>query len=534
MRDYATELMTIARNVCESARGQVEPSILEKMLKEVCAKCHDLKPGIMIYGVYNSGKSTLLNALLGEDATKTSDVPETQIVSEYAYRNYRIYDTPGIDAPLEHEKISRAHLARVEVVIFVVSAGGLTEEAYVYREIAEIAASKPMIIVMNDKQGLSPEDTVKCINQLHQHLLKAVPGDTKRIPVIRINAASALRAKLENKTALLNQSNILQLENEIARIMSETSVMNSARTAATMIEPVIQSSLAKFEQDLRNDDGRRKLFMTESRIRQLCRELFNQGTLDIGIHCDQAVSEIRNLMASGIDNEKISDVIDACDTRISSALNKLLDKFIVECETELQCGLECDRTTLKRKTKQRVGETNSASCPSVDRIVDGIGPALKSVSADAIRTAGLGAAKTLGQTASGQTGTVANTLICCGKTAKWIGKNAGKCMFVLQALTSALDIWMGHREDQAKFEAERNRVMTVNQAVEDLRHEMRTGYETLLEQWITGIQTKLNEILSGTKQKIGDEHRARQDAYDSLLTEKANLESLTGAKVASC
>ena len=37
---------------------------------------------IMVYGVYNAGKSTLINALIGKEVAEVDDVPKTAIVSE--------------------------------------------------------------------------------------------------------------------------------------------------------------------------------------------------------------------------------------------------------------------------------------------------------------------------------------------------------------------------------------------------------------------------------------------------------------------
>ncbi len=111
---------------------------------------HKLKffePTLMIYGTYNSGKSTLLNALFGiEEMAKTGDSPETDRVHEYNYNGYTIYDTPGINAPIEHEEVTNKHLKKCEVILFVLSNDGSFEEEYIYKKVIEIVKhNKPPI-----------------------------------------------------------------------------------------------------------------------------------------------------------------------------------------------------------------------------------------------------------------------------------------------------------------------------------------------------------------------------------------------------
>lgn len=76
---------------------------------------------IMVYGIYNAGKSTLINALIGERVAKTGDIPMTSSVDDYRWNNSIILDTPGVDAPMEHEKVTREQMLKADAVIFVVN-----------------------------------------------------------------------------------------------------------------------------------------------------------------------------------------------------------------------------------------------------------------------------------------------------------------------------------------------------------------------------------------------------------------------------
>jgi ribosome biogenesis GTPase A len=56
---------------------------------------------IMITGTYNSGKSSLLNALLGKEERSTGNIPTTSDIEMIKWKDLIFYDTPGIDA-IEH------------------------------------------------------------------------------------------------------------------------------------------------------------------------------------------------------------------------------------------------------------------------------------------------------------------------------------------------------------------------------------------------------------------------------------------------
>ena len=48
-------------------------------------KIESAQPIIMVYGIYNAGKSSILNELMGEDRAKVADVPMTDRVDPYEW-----------------------------------------------------------------------------------------------------------------------------------------------------------------------------------------------------------------------------------------------------------------------------------------------------------------------------------------------------------------------------------------------------------------------------------------------------------------
>ena len=114
-------------------------------------------PRIMVFGTYNAGKSTLINALVGEEVARVADHPETDRVTSYPWRGFLLDDTPGIDAPIEHEQVTRKHLDASDAVLFVLATDGTLEEQRSYDEIVGLVrAGKPTRVILNNKSGLAP------------------------------------------------------------------------------------------------------------------------------------------------------------------------------------------------------------------------------------------------------------------------------------------------------------------------------------------------------------------------------------------
>ena len=164
---------------------------------------------IMVYGVYNAGKSTLINALLGQELAAVADVPETARVQGYRWGDFEVLDTPGIDAPLEHEEITREQLIQSDIVIFVVNPLGVVEEEKTLNVLLELVlAGKKIFLVLNCKNRFDPIDLARIKNELRERIQQKA-GNRQvlgNIPIVEVNARSALKAKLENKQNLLNSS----------------------------------------------------------------------------------------------------------------------------------------------------------------------------------------------------------------------------------------------------------------------------------------------------------------------------------------
>ena len=184
---------------------------------------------IMVYGVYNAGKSTLINAIAGKEVAEMGDIPLTDNITEYQCGAFKITDTPGIDAPKQHEATTHEHLIKADIVIFVVNPLGSAEEQKTLDTLMGLVEKrKKVFLVFNDKNQMSDDDYLKLKNQTYEILQdlaekRGLTDTLKRIPIIKINAKTALKAKLENKPKLLEHSGYTAFEHELNQFIEATS-----------------------------------------------------------------------------------------------------------------------------------------------------------------------------------------------------------------------------------------------------------------------------------------------------------------------
>ncbi len=215
----------------DSPLGKGEASRLGESFKKAKKHCEERlksgQPKIMLYGVYNSGKSTLINALMGQKLAEMDDKPTTDKVNSYFWRGYELLDTPGIDAPIEHQNISLAALEQCQVILFVVSAHGTFENKYIFETMRDvIRRGKRLFIILNDKEGLGIEDQnmVKVMEAVQNNLIEAGLSDEEAADFrpCPVNALDALEGRLDGEEELVKHSGIHQLEelivNEIKQV----------------------------------------------------------------------------------------------------------------------------------------------------------------------------------------------------------------------------------------------------------------------------------------------------------------------------
>lgn len=228
IKDFINEINIIADKFIEfiEEKDDVSNDIIKDNIDEKVKKLTNIeKPKIMMCGIYDAGKSTLINALLKRDEATISDRPETYRIDEYDNGSYILIDSPGVDAPIEHEKITNDYLSKCHIIFFVVSTKGTFESETNYKYMYDfIKTETPFVIILNDKDGIMDENRDEIIRIKHKIIqnLKRVSGIKdidKKYEIITVNAKRALKGAIEGKKNMYKKSKISVVENKIDEII---------------------------------------------------------------------------------------------------------------------------------------------------------------------------------------------------------------------------------------------------------------------------------------------------------------------------
>ena len=112
-----------------------------------------------------------------------------------------------------------------------------------------------MRLILNNKSAYpeDSEDLRKLREKLSDNLRQAAEGAQienveELVPIRVVNAASALRGRLENKQNLLARSGIIGLEQDLTELSQNTDRAQMARTAGRGIDEFITEALSHISQ----------------------------------------------------------------------------------------------------------------------------------------------------------------------------------------------------------------------------------------------------------------------------------------------
>ncbi len=344
---YRTRL----NEIVACSKDLIQTDEINEFNKYVLEKLNNLEPSLMVYGTYNAGKSSLINAIFGEDEkAKTSDIPETDKVTGYTYKGFTIYDTPGINAPIEHELVTHAHLNKTEAVLFVISNDGSFEEEYIYQRISDIVKmNKPLILVLNNKSGidLDSEQAFQESQKLNTNLLKI--GDRNGIKNIEtkvkfavVNTKTALKGKLENKKLLIERSKISVLEDMIEQQLKDSDIGVVVNALNIYIDKYINKLISIIDSKL-----------TGKNITDLELKVLQDMITSLEIMKNSNEIKINNLLESKLmSNREV--LFDLLNRGYDS--NEFLKTLRNELEHDLTASLKNVQLQIKERTQQLTQE----------------------------------------------------------------------------------------------------------------------------------------------------------------------------------
>lgn len=309
---------------------------IEKLYKE---KIENTKPQIMFFGLYNAGKSSLLNELLRDDVAKVADVPTTDHVDYYNWRGYTIADTPGVGAPIEHEEVTNEAIRKADVVLFVMTNAGSFEKKENYVRMKDIIdAGKKIIIVINDKSNFLPQECYEEMMQVQQKIydnMMALDIDNvkERFTILFVNAKLAHKGRTANKPLLWEKSQIAELESYILSEMKNSDDFAVIRHAIYEINQDVEAIVEAIREQLSQVDTNPEymaiqkvlngLHNSKIQVRKNMSDFISSQTNRLGVTLPDAIWAVKE------DQAKI-------DQTVQQAQQNLSEKVKAHLEDQLQ------------------------------------------------------------------------------------------------------------------------------------------------------------------------------------------------------
>ena len=268
---------------------------------------------LVIVGEYNSGKSTFINALLGDEVFAMGDLPTTRAISILRYgkagppetiaehvqlyhyplevlRDLDIVDTPGTNSiERMEEAITREFVPRADLLLFVTSLlQPLTaSELDFLTHIREWG--KKVVFVVNGIDRRNSDEQLTRVREYLTHEVTTRLGVTAPI-LYFISALKALRAKTGNATTPDEKNEYAELERYVLETLRETErVRLKLLTPLGVLTNVLKKNVATL-------DSRLEVVQADGRVLRSIRDQLEAYSKEMRTDSERYLIEMRNVL----------------------------------------------------------------------------------------------------------------------------------------------------------------------------------------------------------------------------------------------
>lgn len=276
----------------------------------------------VVVGEVKAGKSSLLNALFGQEFAKVDVLPATDRVYIFRYgeeessvevspqlteryqpiaflRDFNVVDTPGTNTMVpQHQTITESFIPRADLVLFVFSVTNpWTQSAWTLLDLVQKKWLKNLVFVL---QQADLRDAAE-IEAIQRHLADtALQKLGFSPPIFAVSARKALTARSSgpDQEKLWEESQFGPLEEQINRMVTETGthvlkLQSTAKTASLLLSEIAEQLRGSFDLLLRDEQHLTRVMAflqarKEQTLRQVagflrgvdqaCRDCAEQGT----------------------------------------------------------------------------------------------------------------------------------------------------------------------------------------------------------------------------------------------------------------
>lgn len=281
----------------------------------------------VVVGEVKAGKSSLINALFGQEIARADVLPATDRVCIFRYgreekqievspklveshlpidflRDFNIVDTPGTNTMVaEHQTITENFVPRADLILFVFSVTNpWTQSAWDFLKFVQKKWLKNVVFVLQQADLRDGKE----VDVIRRHLQEtALDRLGLNLPVFAVSARKALlsRTGAVDKERLWSESGFAPLEEQINLIVSEASAgivkLRSANQTARVIFDEIRTELENSMEVIERDEKRlaRITQFIEGRQEQTGRQI--SGLLrDVERVCRESVKDGYQMLQS--------------------------------------------------------------------------------------------------------------------------------------------------------------------------------------------------------------------------------------------
>jgi tRNA U34 5-carboxymethylaminomethyl modifying GTPase MnmE/TrmE len=480
--------MQLSRNLeqSESLLAHYAEQDIISLKKELLESIDNYVLQVMLYGAYNAGKSTLINAMLGYDAAKVNDIPTTYKVDKYDWNGFHLLDTPGVNAPIKHEEATEEQVKRSGVMLFLIREGDQDSKDVYIRLFEMLKRGKKVFIVLNIQTAIQ-EDKIKAIkkiNQILQHLApKYAVNEQKiyQISIFPVNVQTAYRANSQPSEKL--RKIFLEHSGYSDFIQSFTQWVKSQDTEQRHLkilqkqidklwyQPVMAKLKSNFDtrgESFELQSLRDNRLMLESEKRLLMVSSANYLAQEVNLH----KSEVKNVLQSC-----------QSQTELDNSLQQIFQAVIRKLEQWLSKQLEEINGKLANPVVQQ------KYLPSGDKTAQNLSQENLIIS---------GAKQFCNQENIKQALLMGRSLKIPGLKGRWettLGKWAGKAAIAVQVVTFLYDVWKAEETQTQINKQNRQQTVELYQAVEQICSTVQSDFTNSVHELIAMVfEPKIQEI----------------------------------------
>ncbi len=328
---------------------------------------------IVVAGEFNSGKSSFLNALLGEQLLPEGVTPTTDAITLLSYsdevsselqssgvrltnfpapvlRQLTIVDTPGTNAVIRrHEQLTREFIPRADLVLFTTSADRpFTESERTFLELIK-EWGKKITIVLNKIDILNDREREQVLGFIREHAQQLLGVTPEIFPVSARQAVRARQSEGEERERLWEASQFGAIEHYVLETLDEEtrvrlkllSPLGVAHRLSQKYQQItevrletlredlitmenVEQQLGMFKEDLRNDA---KYYLNE--IDQILQQLIARGDSFFDAHI--RLGRLRELMNGErfrtlFEEQVVSNLDQQIDQKVQTLIDWLVEK----------------------------------------------------------------------------------------------------------------------------------------------------------------------------------------------------------------